>query len=247
MYPSKPEIPNRGNYFCTISIALLLLLFSLFIPGQLGAYICGDINDDTNVNVGDLVYLANIIFKPPPQTPEPVNWDATDVNSDGLVNIGDVVFMANYVFHSGATPLCLLEMTHSQHSACKSFAKGTAEEYPPDQDCVEYAYDGQSVLNINHYNAGFNCCPDELLVSFKVQESNIIITEDELMITGGCDCLCLFDFSYTLTNLPPGCYTITVMGMYLRDGEPLEFEVDLTSGPASGQHCVTRDNYPWGI
>ena len=61
-----------------------------------------------------------------------------------------------------------------------------------------------------------------------------------------CDCLCLFDLDYEITNLPPGVYTIRVNEPYLWEGaEVLEFTVDLSAVP-SGSHCVYRDHYPWG-
>ena len=66
-------------------------------------YICGDANGDTNVNIGDVVYLVNLIFHNGP-SPEP--QAAGDVNCDGSVNIGDAVYMANYVFQQDAPVPC---------------------------------------------------------------------------------------------------------------------------------------------
>jgi len=76
----------------------------------------------------------------------------------------------------------------------------------------------------------------------------ITITENEsLEPSGGCDCVCLFDVDYQISNLPPGEYVVTVDQLYLQPGaEILEFTVDLVSSP-SGSHCVQRDDYPWGI
>ncbi len=64
---------------------------------------CGDANADGEVNVADVVYLINYIFKsgPPPAS----DW-ASDANGDGNVNVGDAVYLINYIFRSGPAPNC---------------------------------------------------------------------------------------------------------------------------------------------
>jgi hypothetical protein len=66
-------------------------------------YICGDINDDGNINVGDAVYLVNYIFRGGPPPPHP---QAANVNCDGATNIGDAVYLINYIFRGGPVPNC---------------------------------------------------------------------------------------------------------------------------------------------
>jgi hypothetical protein len=61
----------------------------------------GDANVDGDVNVGDIVYIINFIFKEGAEPPVP-NW--ADVNYDCLINVGDAVFLINYVFRDGAEP-----------------------------------------------------------------------------------------------------------------------------------------------
>lgn len=62
---------------------------------------CGDANGDWRVNVGDVVYIINYIFK---SGPPPVSAYAGDPNADGRINIGDAVYLINYIFKSGPTP-----------------------------------------------------------------------------------------------------------------------------------------------
>ena len=62
----------------------------------------GDVNSDCTVNVGDVVYLINYLFKGD-QSPDPLR--AGDVNCDCLVNISDVVYLINYLFRSGPPPV----------------------------------------------------------------------------------------------------------------------------------------------
>ncbi len=132
---------------------------------------------------------------------------------------------------------------------CKTFQKVTPpDSMPPDQDCIEYQYDGQGFLSINHINAGFNCCPDELAAIISIEGNVITIEEVEYLYTGGCYCLCLFDLGYEITGLSPGEYTVKVIEPYKDpDDEPLEFNINLSSSPSSGQHCVYRSHYPWGV
>jgi hypothetical protein len=111
---------------------------------------------------------------------------------------------------------------------------------------MEYTYDGESTLLLKHINAGFNCCPDEIIANITIEGNLITIEEDESLESGGCDCICLFDLDLEITNLQPGEYTIKVIELYVfPDDEPLEFTVDLSSSP-SGIYCVERTIYPWG-
>ncbi len=70
---------------------------------MLKSYLLGDSNDDGNVNVQDIILLAQYC----------ANWDsakekaveeALDTNGDGNVNIQDVILLAQYCANSGVTP-----------------------------------------------------------------------------------------------------------------------------------------------
>jgi thermitase len=61
-------------------------------------YLPGDANGSGGVNLGDVVYLVNHIFK---SGPEPIPPESGDANCDGMVNIGDAVFLVDYIFRSG--------------------------------------------------------------------------------------------------------------------------------------------------
>ncbi|MEE9443059.1 MAG: M1 family aminopeptidase [candidate division Zixibacteria bacterium] len=64
-------------------------------------YSPGDANNDESVNIGDAVFLINIVFKggPAPQIP-----NAADANADCSVNVGDAVYIVNHVFRDGPGP-----------------------------------------------------------------------------------------------------------------------------------------------
>lgn len=127
---------------------------------------------------------------------------------------------------------------------CKtSKQRGIVPGVKPNQDCVEYSYDSEGTLRLVHINAGFNCCPGVIKADITIENDTIAIVEKES--DPNCRCLCLFDISYRIENLPPSEYTITISELYLnQDDPPVEFSVDLSSRQ-SGRECFFRDHYPW--
>jgi hypothetical protein len=65
-------------------------------------FVAGDATGDKVVDVGDVVFLINYLFKGGP-VPNPKA--AADVNHDCNVDVGDVVYLINYLFKSGLAPL----------------------------------------------------------------------------------------------------------------------------------------------
>jgi hypothetical protein len=63
----------------------------------------GDANGDGEINVSDVVYEVNYIFKGGPP-PVPYSICSGDVNCDCTENIGDAVYKINYVFKGGPPP-----------------------------------------------------------------------------------------------------------------------------------------------
>ena len=61
----------------------------------------GDSNHDMIVNVTDVIYLINYLFK---SGPPPYPIVAADVNADCIVNITDVIYLINYLFKGGPAP-----------------------------------------------------------------------------------------------------------------------------------------------
>ena len=69
---------------------------------SIGTYVGGDANHDGVVDVADVVFLVNYLFKAGPQ-PNPKA--AGDPNNDCIVDVADVVYLINYLFKQGASPL----------------------------------------------------------------------------------------------------------------------------------------------
>jgi len=69
----------------------------------IGAFICGDVNKDENINILDIVFLINYKYK---AGPAPNPEAAADVNGDDNINILDIVYLINYKYKSGPPPDC---------------------------------------------------------------------------------------------------------------------------------------------
>ena len=63
----------------------------------------GDVNGDLQVDVGDVIYLINYLYR---GGPAPFPIEGGDYNGDGVVDVGDVVYLINYLFKGGPPPGC---------------------------------------------------------------------------------------------------------------------------------------------
>jgi len=77
------------------------LMFSLTVER---AWLCGDADGNTIVEISDAVYLANYVFVP--GSPEPDPYESGDADCSGVVEISDAVFLISYVFVPGSPPPC---------------------------------------------------------------------------------------------------------------------------------------------
>ena len=68
----------------------------------ISGFLRGDCNDDTLIDVEDLVFMVDYQFRNGPSTdPE----DIMDLNISGMVDIEDLVYMVDYQFRNGPPPL----------------------------------------------------------------------------------------------------------------------------------------------
>ena len=63
----------------------------------------GNANGDSQVSVGDAVFIISYIFRGGPAPPFP---NAADANCDNKVTVGDAVFIVSYIFRGGPAPGC---------------------------------------------------------------------------------------------------------------------------------------------
>jgi len=70
-----------------------------FAQGQ-----CGDANGDGNINILDITFLINYLYKGGP-APDPV--EIADVNGSGNINLLDITYLIGYLYKGGPGPNCL--------------------------------------------------------------------------------------------------------------------------------------------
>jgi hypothetical protein len=69
-----------------------------FVPG-----LCGDINDDSTINIFDITYLISFLYL---SGPAPHSPDMADVNHDGTLNIFDITYLISHLYLNGPPPDC---------------------------------------------------------------------------------------------------------------------------------------------
>ena len=68
---------------------------------EIASITCGDTNEDSLVDLGDVVYLLSYLYRNgAPPSPIAVG----DVNVDSVIDIADVVYLLNYLFKDGPDP-----------------------------------------------------------------------------------------------------------------------------------------------
>jgi len=70
---------------------------------SLCVYICGDADDDGEINLSDVIWVANYYLKGGDSPPYPVC--RANANGDDAVNLSDVIYIANYYLKGGPAPL----------------------------------------------------------------------------------------------------------------------------------------------
>ncbi len=66
--------------------------------------LCGDATADSVIDMGDIVYLINYLYKNGPEPLSPKNRG--DANNSCIIEIGDVITIISYLFKSGPPPIC---------------------------------------------------------------------------------------------------------------------------------------------
>ncbi len=61
----------------------------------------GDLNGDNKVDLADIVYFVNFLFK---DGPPPNPLAAGDINGDCFITLSDLIYLVNYIYHNGPFP-----------------------------------------------------------------------------------------------------------------------------------------------
>ncbi len=74
-------------------------------------YLLGDVNTDRLIDIGDVIFLINYLYK---SGPVPYILISGDTNRDGIIDIADVVLLINYLFKSGPPPASSMEVSNTK-------------------------------------------------------------------------------------------------------------------------------------
>jgi hypothetical protein len=223
----------------------MLIVFGVCLSLSSETFDCGDVNNDGDINVFDITFIIAYLYMDGPAPPEP---RLADVNNSGETNIFDISDLISNLYLGGSEPNCPPPMAPPYGNLVNiidCYERGETR-VPPEEDCIEYNYDGTSTLLIRHINAGFNCCPLDIYSYISIAGNQITIYEYETFDTAGpCPCMCLYEIYYEINNLPPGEYTIEIRGQCIwPDDDYLVYTTDLVSSPV-GEYCLYRGYYPW--
>ena len=92
---------NGWIYHECVPTSLDLAFVITGVPGE-PPVLCGDVNNNGVVDVGDVVYLVAYLYKggPPPIPMVCVG----DVNNNDIVDVGDLVYLVGYLYKGGPPP-----------------------------------------------------------------------------------------------------------------------------------------------
>jgi len=98
-------IAPQGNSFLSNPLGeVVTFRYNLGSGGQYMSWYStpGDANGDSLINVGDITFLINYLFK---AGPRPCIPEAADGNASCVPEVGDITTLINYLFKNGSAPL----------------------------------------------------------------------------------------------------------------------------------------------
>ncbi|MFH1312013.1 MAG: hypothetical protein ABIJ00_02190 [Candidatus Eisenbacteria bacterium] len=110
------------------------------------------------------------------------------------------------------------------------------------EECVQFDYDGESVLTLRHVNIRENCAVVQIAGEIEFGSGNVIRIEEWPEMDGSpylAFCTCLFDVDYRITGLGSGEYRVMI-------GSPgfsiphTDFELRLLDRPCRGELRIHR-------
>jgi hypothetical protein len=160
----------------------------------------GDLNCDGSTDFGDInpfvLYLSDFACWQATYGCDPLNGD---INGDGTYpSFGDInPFVALLVNGPPYIGDCW-------HGPCEQRHEGRA--FCPEDEFALWV-EGDA-LHAMHYQAEYNCCPEDIVVSLTVTGRLVRLDETEVPHEPPCPCLCCYEIGVTVVGLPPGTYTV---------------------------------------
>jgi hypothetical protein len=125
---------------------------------------------------------------------------------------------------------------------------------PPEDYCsaetLEWSYDEDSgTLTFTNWRVLLNCCGEHNITAEWVEGALIITeTDDPDEFGGRCGCMCVYDYSISISGIPSESFTIKIVRQVSDDerssGQVFEGQIDL--GQNAGTATIDdSDVYPW--
>ena len=180
------------------------MLAALSLSPTAGAMICGDYTGNGQVEIGDLVFLVDAMFN---QGQWPIYPPIADCDGDGNIDIADVVCWVSWMFGGGPAPQCPFrpwENSETFYAGCVYGQSGLRL-----LDKLRTVVVGNDIW-VYHDSAYYQCCLD-YSVEYVISDS--VITGFERDLGDPCNCLCYFNLKSVVYDLPPGTYTLVLIGI----------------------------------
>ena len=105
VFTFTPDFTQSGTYYVTFTACDTVACDSetVQITVLCGETKRGDPTGNGNINLADVIYLVNYVFKMGP-APIPEKCDG-DANNDTKVNLSDIIFLINFVFKDAPAPV----------------------------------------------------------------------------------------------------------------------------------------------
>jgi hypothetical protein len=145
-----------------------------------------------------------------------------------------IVFTVTSCENKDETNSKTLEVKDLTYEGCKEQKNisDSIEEY------IEYYTMDSNYLAIRYVNAIFNCCPKEINIEAKIENSKIFYNSFHKV--DGCRCYCLYDTYCKIGPLSFSEYTFKI-NTYGID-EPIELSLDF-SPATQGEYTIERKEY----
>ncbi|UCD95414.1 MAG: dockerin type I repeat-containing protein [Candidatus Zixiibacteriota bacterium] len=101
--------PGTTGDSCVYDSTVMAVLDTTIVEVNDGAltiaevFICGDANCDGNMNILDITYLVDYLYR---EGPPPLPNEAGDADGSGETNILDITNLINYLYKEGPAPIC---------------------------------------------------------------------------------------------------------------------------------------------
>jgi uncharacterized protein (TIGR02145 family) len=97
-------------------------IFILIMASPSFAFVCGDVNNSGGLNLLDVSYIINHLYRGGPEFDCGLGTDECgDVNADDKVNLLDIAYIINFLYRGGPDPFCgtLTDIDDNTYQAIK--------------------------------------------------------------------------------------------------------------------------------